>query len=61
MTPEVWDYIFFKNAKYPTNCGIKKESLDKMKHEFEYWMPFDLRVSGKELKYLLLAFYGVDL
>ncbi|CAH1098943.1 unnamed protein product [Psylliodes chrysocephalus] len=49
MTPEVWDYIFFKNAKYPTNCGIKKESLDKMKHEFEYWMPFDLRVSGKDL------------
>ncbi|XP_056634645.1 leucine--tRNA ligase, cytoplasmic [Diorhabda sublineata] len=49
MTPDVWDYIFFKEAKYPEKCGIKKESLDKMKHEFEYWMPFDLRVSGKDL------------
>uniref|UniRef100_A0A6P7HDN4 leucine--tRNA ligase n=1 Tax=Diabrotica virgifera virgifera TaxID=50390 RepID=A0A6P7HDN4_DIAVI len=49
MTPEVWDYIFFKEAKYPSNCGIKKEKLDKMKREFEYWMPFDLRVSGKDL------------
>ncbi|XP_072383569.1 leucine--tRNA ligase, cytoplasmic [Diabrotica undecimpunctata] len=49
MTPEVWDYIFFKETKYPSNCGIKKEKLDKMKREFEYWMPFDMRVSGKDL------------
>ncbi|VEN44598.1 unnamed protein product [Callosobruchus maculatus] len=49
MTPEVWDYIFMKNAKYPTNCGIKKESLDLMKNEFEFWYPFDVRTSGKDL------------
>ncbi|CAH0561246.1 unnamed protein product [Brassicogethes aeneus] len=48
MTPEVWDYIFFKEAKMP-KTDISKESLDKMKREFEYWYPVDLRVSGKDL------------
>ncbi|KAF5297292.1 hypothetical protein FQA39_LY12131 [Lamprigera yunnana] len=49
MTPEVWDYIFFKNAVYPSTCGIKRESLDVMKREFEFWYPVDVRVSGKDL------------
>lgn len=49
MTPQVWDYVFFKQAPYPKNCGIKMEVLCKMKREFEYWYPVDLRVSGKDL------------
>ncbi|KAG5881265.1 hypothetical protein JTB14_003736 [Gonioctena quinquepunctata] len=49
MTPDVWDYIFFKDAKFPKNCGIKRETLDLMKREFEYWYPSDVRVSGKDL------------
>ncbi|XP_048523104.1 leucine--tRNA ligase, cytoplasmic [Dendroctonus ponderosae] len=49
MTPAVWDYIFFKNSKYPANCGIKKELLDTMKREFEFWYPVDMRASGKDL------------
>lgn len=49
MTPEVWDYIFFKNAPVPKKSGIKKESLDLMKREFDYWYPVDVRVSGKDL------------
>ncbi|KAJ8911845.1 hypothetical protein NQ315_003323 [Exocentrus adspersus] len=49
LSPEVWDYVFYKDAKYPSGCGIKKESLDHMKREFEYWYPVDLRVSGKDL------------
>lgn len=49
MTPEVWDYIFFADAKYPKGSKIKKENLDKLKHEFNYWYPMDLRVSGKDL------------
>lgn len=49
LTSEVWDYIFMKGAKFPANCGIKKESLDKMKREFEYWYPVDVRTSGKDL------------
>ncbi|KAK9875815.1 hypothetical protein WA026_009601 [Henosepilachna vigintioctopunctata] len=48
LTPEVWDYVFFKEAPFP-KTSIKKESLDRMKREFEYWYPVDLRVSGKDL------------
>lgn len=49
MTPDVWDYIFFKSAPYPSKCGITKSTLDLLKHEFEFWYPVDLRVSGKDL------------
>lgn len=49
MTPEVWDYVFFKDAKYPANTALKKEVLGQLKREFEYWYPVDLRVSGKDL------------
>ncbi|XP_046624335.1 leucine--tRNA ligase, cytoplasmic [Neodiprion virginianus] len=56
MTPEVWDYIFFKDAKLP-HGSIKKEALDKMRREFQYWYPVDLRVSGKDLVQNHLTFF----
>ena len=49
LTPEIWDYIFFSQAPYPTNSKIPKEKLDILKREFQYWYPLDLRVSGKDL------------
>lgn len=51
MTPEVWDYIFFKDTKLPSpkTCKISKSSLELMRREFQYWYPVDLRVSGKDL------------
>lgn len=49
MTHEVWDYIFFKTAKFPSKSKISKASLDKLKNEFEFWYPLDLRASGKDL------------
>ncbi|KAJ9600790.1 hypothetical protein L9F63_001070, partial [Diploptera punctata] len=57
MTPDVWDYIFYKNAKFPANTKIPKESLDLMKREFEYWYPVDLRCSGKDLIQNHLTFF----
>lgn len=57
MTPDVWDYVFFKNAEYPEKCGIKRESLDLMRREFEFWYPVDLRVSGKDLIPNHLTYY----
>lgn len=48
MTPEVWDYVFLKEAPVP-KTSISKEKLDLMKKEFSYWYPVDLRVSGKDL------------
>ena len=58
MTPAVYDYIFCKGVgmgesdyvqAVPEDCGIPLEKLEKLRHEFEYWYPYDLRVSGKDL------------
>jgi leucyl-tRNA synthetase len=48
MTPEVWDAIFL-GAEVPENCPVPEELMKKMIREFNYWYPFDLRVSGKDL------------
>lgn len=48
MTPEVWDYIFFKDVDFP-ETNIDKTILDDMRREFQYWYPVDLRTSGKDL------------
>lgn len=47
MTPEVWDYVFCKRTDIDSD--IPKEKLDKMRREFEYFYPLDVRVSGKDL------------
>lgn len=57
MTMEVWDYIYFGGSKYPANTTIKKEHLDLMRREFEYWYPVDLRCSGKDLLQNHLTFF----
>ena len=59
MTPEVWDYIYKKGA-YPQGCTIPEESLKKMRYEFEYWYPMDLRCSGKDLirNHLTMSLYN---
>jgi len=58
MTPEVWDYILLSGPLPKT--PISKSTLDKMKREFEYWYPLDLRVSGKDLvpNHLTYAVYN---
>lgn len=52
MIDEVWDYVFCRrdlDGELVKKCGIKKPDLETMRREFEYWYPFDLRVSGKDL------------
>lgn len=56
MTPEVWDYVFFKDTPYK-NLPVPKATLDKLRAEFEYWYPVDLRVSGKDLVPNHLTYY----
>uniref|UniRef100_A0A6A7FPE5 leucine--tRNA ligase n=2 Tax=Hirondellea gigas TaxID=1518452 RepID=A0A6A7FPE5_9CRUS len=56
MTPEVWDYVFFQTDKAP-KTSIKNDVLLKMRREFEYWYPVDLRVSGKDLIQNHLTYY----
>ncbi|XP_042478314.1 leucine--tRNA ligase, cytoplasmic [Macadamia integrifolia] len=48
MTDEVWDFVFC-GGPFPEASDIPHSLLNKMKQEFEYWYPFDLRVSGKDL------------
>ncbi|CAM8989579.1 unnamed protein product [Rhodiola kirilowii] len=48
MTDEVWEFVFC-DGPYPKSGHISKDLLNKMKQEFNYWYPFDLRVSGKDL------------
>lgn len=47
MTDEVFDYVFARRDGIETD--IPKEKLDKMRNEFEYFYPLDVRVSGKDL------------
>merc|ERR1719312_2077294 len=58
MTPEVWDYILL--GKDMPKTTIAKASLEKLRREFEYWYPLDLRVSGKDLvpNHLTYAVYN---
>lgn len=56
MTREVWDFIFFKSSPLP-KTDIPKEHLQRLKREFEYWYPVDVRVSGKDLVPNHLSYY----
>jgi len=44
---QVFDYVFELGDK--PKSEIPDDLLDKMRIEFRYWYPFDLRVSGKDL------------
>ena len=48
MTDGVWDYIL-RDGAWPTDATLPKEKADIMKHEFDYFYPFDIRSSGKDL------------
>ena len=59
LTPEVWDYIYQSNAPKPST-SIPSDLLEKMRSEFQYWYPMDLRVSGKDLigNHLTMCLYN---
>jgi leucyl-tRNA synthetase len=59
MSYEVFEYIYRKGA-YPEGCKIPEESLKKLRYEFEYWYPMDLRCSGKDLikNHLTMSLYN---
>lgn len=59
MTDEIWEYIF-TNGPFPDPSPLPKSSADALKHEFEYFYPFDIRSSGKDLipNHLTFAVYN---
>lgn len=48
MTDGVWEYVL-RNGPWPTDTTLSKEKADIMKNEFDYFYPFDIRSSGKDL------------
>ena len=61
LNDDVWNFIFKLTDKKPEGFDAKKsEMLDKMRREFEYWYPLDLRVSGKDLiqNHLTMSLYN---
>lgn len=59
MTDEIWEYIFV-DGPWPANAPLPKEKADALKHEYEYFYPFDVRSSGKDLinNHLSFAVYS---
>lgn len=57
LTNEVWDWLFCRTETVPEGCTIGPETLHRMRREFEYWYPLDLRVSGKDLIQNHLTFF----
>jgi leucyl-tRNA synthetase len=59
MTDEIWEYIFL-DGPWPANAPLPKEKADALKHEYEYFYPFDVRSSGKDLinNHLSFAVYN---
>ncbi|KAK9795569.1 hypothetical protein WJX73_002580 [Symbiochloris irregularis] len=48
LSDEVWDYVLL-DGPLPSSTGIPTERLELARREFNYWYPFDLRASGKDL------------
>ncbi|HLC51211.1 MAG TPA: leucine--tRNA ligase [archaeon] len=60
LTNDVFDHIFL--GKGTANdaakaSGLSKKLIEKMKEEFEYFYPVDMRMSGKDLLQHHLTFY----
>eukprot|EP00435_Cladocopium_sp_Y103_P005585 s1260_g1.t2 len=59
LTDEVWDFVFL-NGPMPKKSKIPQKLMEKMRKEFRFWYPMDLRVSGKDLiqNHLTMALYN---
>lgn len=56
-----WDYVFLGKEYNAAECpNISEDQLKKMRNEFEYWYPMDLRVSAKDLirNHLTMSLYN---
>lgn len=59
MTDEIWEYVLC-NGPFPNPSPLSREKVDALKHEFEYFYPFDVRSSAKDLipNHLTFALYN---
>lgn len=58
MTVDAWNYVYL-NREYK-ECPVPKEKLDKLKEQFRYFYPMDLRCSAKDLirNHLTMSLYN---
>ncbi|HID27928.1 MAG TPA: leucine--tRNA ligase [Methanosarcinales archaeon] len=60
LKSEVFDYVFLGKSSLSDvakSTGIAEDVLEKMRSDFEYWYPVDLRSSGKDLVANHLLFF----
>jgi leucyl-tRNA synthetase len=60
LTPEVFDFIFYGFGNLENlsrQSGVDRKLLEKVRDEFLYWYPVDLRNSGKDLVGNHLTFF----
>ena len=60
LTDAVFDFIFLRSRQpEPPETSIPVATLERLRQEFEFWYPLDLRVSGKDLtgNHLTFALY----
>jgi leucyl-tRNA synthetase family protein len=59
MTDEAFDYVFERSDVAPDEASgaPPRDALDRMRAEFAFWYPTDMRVSGKDLILNHLTFY----
>ncbi|MDI9642630.1 MAG: leucine--tRNA ligase [Archaeoglobales archaeon] len=59
ITKEFLDYVLLGKGSLDLakSSGLSEEIIEKVKKEFEYWYPVDLRSSGKDLVANHLLFY----
>eukprot|EP00993_Chasmostoma_nieuportense_P007393 NODE_81_length_3361_cov_87.229437_g75_i0.p1 GENE.NODE_81_length_3361_cov_87.229437_g75_i0~~NODE_81_length_3361_cov_87.229437_g75_i0.p1 ORF type:complete len:1054 (+),score=260.59 NODE_81_length_3361_cov_87.229437_g75_i0:105-3266(+) len=61
MTHDVWNYIFLGEPSLETlDSDLDKDLLQRMRNEFLFWYPMDLRCSGKDLiqNHLTMSLYN---
>ncbi|CAJ0572278.1 unnamed protein product, partial [Mesorhabditis spiculigera] len=49
LSNDCWDYIYLGKPYNASTMPVAEEKLKKLRHEFLYWYPIDMRVSGKDL------------
>jgi leucyl-tRNA synthetase len=60
LTPEIFDFIFYgigEAEQLSKQTGADKDVLQRIREEFLYWYPVDLRNSGKDLVGNHLSFF----
>jgi leucyl-tRNA synthetase len=50
MSEEFFDFVFADDKKEIPRSKVSKETIEKIRNEFNYWYPLDVNLGGKEHK-----------